>query len=343
MVTFRLRDAGATNVTVSLESVSNAVPMIKDAQGVWSATLGLLPPDVYAYGFSVDGLRTLDPANPDVQPRRSLTASLFEVPAAVPQYYDFQPVPHGVIRLEHYQSKSLGRMRTLLVYTPPGYDQHPRARYPVLYLLHGYGDNEATWTGAGRAPWIADNLLAAGKATPMIIVMPDGHAVVPPESGRDPQATLRNLLAFEDDFLHDAMPFVETNYRTQADPEHRAVIGPSMGGRQSLTIGLQNPNLFAWTGGMSASLPTPELTLTNLLKNPAGANGRLKFVWFCCGQSDPLLPKVRDMDGLLNGHGIRHQYHEYPGGHGWPVWRPALADFLELLFKPQSAGPGLRK
>ena len=166
----------------------------------------------------------------------------------------------------------------------------------------------------------------------MIIVMPGGHAVVPPESGRDPKATLRNLLAFEGDLLQDVIPFIETNYRVASGPEYRAIIGPSMGGRQSMTIGLQNPALFAWMGGMSASLPTPESTLTNLFKNPGFSNDRLKLLWFCCGTSDPLLPEVRHLDELLNEHGIRHQFHEFAGGHGWPTWRPALADFLELIF-----------
>jgi enterochelin esterase-like enzyme len=245
-VTFRLRAPGATTVSVSIESLSGTTAMTKDRQGVWSATLGPLPPDVYTYGFSVDGVRMLDPANPAVQPRRSLTASLFEVPAAKPRYYDFQPVSHGVVRLEEYWSKSLGRLRTLRVYTPPGYDQDSRVRYPVLFLLHGYGDNESTWAGgAGRASWIADNLLAQGQATPMIIVMPDGHAVAPVGSGHDPKANLRNLQAFEGDLLHDVIPFLEANYRVQAGREHRAIIGVSMGGRQSLTIGLQHPELFA--------------------------------------------------------------------------------------------------
>jgi enterochelin esterase-like enzyme len=333
-VTFRLRAAGATAVSVSVDPGGGMTPMVKDSQGVWSATVGPLGADIYEYGFRVDGVRMLDPANPVVQPGRAPTTSLLEIPAEEPRYYDFQDVPHGVVRLEMYRSKSLGRLRAMRVYTPAGYDQNSQARYPVLFLLHGYGDTEATWSsGAGRAPWIADDLIAEGKATPMIIVMPDGHAVVPPGSGRDAKATLGNLLAFESDLIGDVILNVEANYRVEPGRENRAIIGLSMGGRQSLTIGLQRLDLFAWVGGMSAVAPTPETTFAGILKDPQGANERLKLLWFCCGKGDPLMVGAREFDGLLSQHGIHHQFVEFPGEHEWGVWRPALREFLGLIFK----------
>jgi len=332
-VTFRLRAPSAQSAAVSIESRPGQTPMTKDSHGVWSATVGPLPPNVYAYGFVVDGLHVLDPANPDIQPRRALTASLFEIPAKEPQYYDYQEVPHGIVRLEYYQSKSLGRLRQMRIYTPPGYDQNTGKRYPVLYLLHGYGDNQATWCGAGRAPWIADNLIAEGQAPPMIIVMPDGHAVVPLQSGRDPKATLHNLLEFQRDLLQDIIPRVENEYRVKGDRLDRAIIGPSMGGRQALTIGLSHPELFAWVGGMSGGVADPKVTLADCLGDPQATNARLKLLWFCCGTSDPLMAGNRQLDALFTSAGIRHQFVPLAGAHGWDVWRPALKEFLGKIFQ----------
>ena len=333
-ITFRLRASGASKVSVDMGGMTEPAPMSMDGKGVWSVTLGPFAPQIYEYGFRVDGVRMLDPANPIYQPAPSMTTSLVEIPAAKPLYYDYQNVPHGTVRVETYDSKSLGRMRNLRVYTPAGYDRDSAARYPVLYLLHGSGDNEATWSsGVGRAGWIADNLIAAGNAKPMLIVMTDGHAVIPIQSGRDPKATLANLLAYQADLLGDVIPFVEANYRVLPDREHRAIIGLSMGGRQSLTIGLEHLDLFAWVGGMSAVAPTPETTFADVLKDPAATNERLKLLYYCCGKADPLMVGARQFDGLLSERGIRHQFVEITGGHEWRTWRPALRDFLELIFR----------
>ncbi len=184
-VTFRLRAPGAKEVSVSGEWPGGTKPMKSDEQGVWSVTLGPLEPEIYGYSFSVDGFQTLDPGNPAVKPMRSPRTSILEIPGDPPRIHEFLEVPHGSVRLHDYRSRSLGRRRGLYVYTPPGYDQDSGTRYPVLYLLHGAGDNQGTWTAAGRAHWILDNLLAQGKVKPMIVVMPDGHATLftrPPAS-----------------------------------------------------------------------------------------------------------------------------------------------------------------
>jgi enterochelin esterase-like enzyme len=232
-VTFRIRAPKATEVVLNGEwKGGGKTPMTKDDQGVWSATVGPLEPDLYGYSFSVDGMTVTDPVNPVLKPMRSPRTSVVDVPGDPPRLHEWQDVPHGTVHLHEYVSKALGRRRPLRVYTPPGYDKDPAAKFPVLYLFHGSGDNEATWTSFGHAHFIADNLIALGKAKPMIIVMTDGHAVVGPE------ARGRNVEMFGKDLLQDVMPFVEAAYRTKADRESRAIVGLSMGGGQSLTVGL---------------------------------------------------------------------------------------------------------
>jgi enterochelin esterase-like enzyme len=331
-VTFRLRAPKASEVTVSGEFGNR--PMTNDGAGLWSATLGPLEPDLYGYGFSVDGVRLLDPANSSVKPMRSPTTSILDVPAGKPLPHDFVPeVPHGTVRLHWYQSKSLGKRRNLCVYTPPGYDQKPDLRYPVLYLFHGSGDNEATWTVLGRAHLIADNLLAQGKTKPMIIVMTDGHAAfAQPAAGAGDEAA-RNRNAFQRDLLEDVMPFVEANYRTRPDRENRAIIGLSMGGGQSLSIGLNRLDLFAWVGGMSSAVRSPEQTVAAALADAKATNEKLKLLWFGCGKDDFLLKQNQEFDTLLTDRGIKHEFALTAGTHSWRVWRPYLVEFLPKLFK----------
>jgi len=331
-VTFRVRAAGATNLTVSGEWPNGTTQMSRDDGGLWTATVGPLEPDLYGYSFIVDGFRSLDPANRWLKPMRSPTTSVLDIPASQPMLHDFQPVPHGSVSLHEYASKSLGRVRSLRVYTPPGYSQRSRAKYPVLYLFHGSGDNEATWTVLGRAHLISDNLLAQGKVKPMIIVMTDGHASFAQPSGTNVDARLRNSAAFEQDLLEEVMPLVEANYRVKRDAASRGIVGLSMGGGQSLSIGLKHPELFAWVGGMSAAVYNPENTLASALNNPAPVNKHLRLLWFACGKADFLLKNNQEFDRLLNTKGLVHEYHETEGNHSWPVWRRYLADFMPRLF-----------
>ncbi|HEX4646560.1 MAG TPA: alpha/beta hydrolase-fold protein, partial [Verrucomicrobiae bacterium] len=319
-VTFRVRAPNATNVTVSGEWPGGSKPMARDEQGVWSVTVEPLEPGIYGYSFSVDGYQTIDRANSAVKPMRAPTTSLLDVPGDQPLPHDFQPVPHGTVRLHEYQSKSLGKLRALRVYTPPGYDRNTRAKYPVLYLFHGSGDNEATWTEFGRANLIIDNLIAQGKAKPMIIVMTDGHAAFAQPAGTNTDARARSMIAFQRDLLEDVMPFAEENYRIKKDREHRAIIGLSMGGGQSLTIGLNHPELFAWVGGMSSAVGDPDTTLASLIKDPQASNQNLKLLWFAVGKSDFLLKNNQQLDEWLTKHGIKHEFHETEGNHSWPVW-----------------------
>jgi enterochelin esterase family protein len=334
-VVFRLRAPDAKKVTVSGEWPGGEKAMTKDDQGVWSITVGPLDPDLYGYGFSVDGFRTLDPSNSAVKPMRSPTTSILEIPGAPALPHEFTDVPHGAIRVHAYRSKSLDKKRGLYVYTPPDYDRSPNKRYPVLYLFHGSGDNEATWTVLGRSNLILDNLIAAGKAKPMVIVMTDGHAAPPqpPPAAGAPATPNRNTEAFQRDLLEDVMPFVEANYRVQTSPQGRAIVGLSMGGGQSLTIGLTHPNLFAYVGGFSSAVRDPEKTLGGALSDPKATNAKFRLIWIGCGKDDFLIQANRDFSELLKQRGIKHELVVTEGNHSWPVWRRYLVQFAPLLFQ----------
>lgn len=326
-VTFRFRSAAAKEVVLNGEwKGGGKVAMTKDDQNVWSVTVGPLEPDLYGYSFSIDGLAIPDPANAVLKPMRSPRTSVVDVPGDPPRLHEYQNVPHGTVRLHEYASKTLGRRRPLRVYTPPGYDQNPEARYPVLYLFHGSGDNEATWTSFGHAHLIADNLLAQGKAKAMIIAMTDGHAVVGPE------ARGKNVEAFGSDLLEDVMPFVEANYRTKNDRESRAIVGLSMGGGQSLTVGLNHLERFAWVGGFSSAIRNPETTVASALADPASTNSKLKLLFIACGKDDGLVKDAQGLSDALKAKEIRHELKITEGNHSWPVWRRYLGEFLPLLF-----------
>ncbi len=327
-VTFRLRAANAKSVTVSGQIVKQATPLTKDEAGLWSVTVGPVNPGVYEYSFNVDGVAMIDPGNREIKPMRAPRTSILEIPGEPALVTDFQNVPHGKVSLHWYASKSLGRRRPLQVYTPPGYDADSAARFPTMYLFHGSGDNEATWVAHGKAHWILDNLIAQKRAKPMIVVMLDGHTVVPgaaPVSGGQNS----NTALFERDLLEDAMPFVVANYRTREEAAHRAIVGLSMGGGQSLTVGLKRPDLFAWVGGMSSAGGN----LASLITDPAAFNRQVKLLWFACGKDDTLINGAKTLDTALTTAGVKHEFIITEGNHSWPVWRGYLADFAPKIFQ----------
>jgi len=328
-VTFRLRAPQAKEVSVSGEWVGGgkAAPMAKDENGLWSVTVGPIEPDLYGYGFTVDGVGMLDPSNTFMKPMRSNRTSVLEVLADKPTTQDFQDVPHGAVHVHAYRSKAVGAVRSLHVYTPPGYDKNPSAQFPVLYLFHGSGDNDATWTALGRAHFILDNLIAQGKAKPMVVVMTDGHA-----APNTPEARGRNTETFSRDLLTDVMPMVEANYRVKNDRLSRAIVGLSMGGGQSLTIGLNHLELFAWVGAMSSAINAPEQTFATALADAKATNAKLKLFWLAIGKDDFLLKTNQQFDELLTARGIKHSFKLTEGNHSWPVWRRYLVDFAPLLF-----------
>ncbi len=325
-VTFRLQAANADSVEVAGQWPDGSAPMEKGEDDVWQVSVGPIPPGVWEYSLRVDGVSMIDPGNPAIKPMRSPRTSILHLPGEPPLVHDFQDVPHGTVHLHTYRSESLGRLRELAVYTPPNYQEDPNRKYPTLYLQHGSGDNQATWTVHGKAHWIVDNLIAQQSAKPMVIVMMDGHAS-PPGAGRE-----GNTEFFEKDLLHDVMPLVEANYRVETNAANRAIVGLSMGGGQSLTIGLNHADKFAWVGGFSASVPRDE-TVSSALDNPEETNQQLRLLWIGCGKDDFLLSRNETFIDQLKEKGIEHEWHLTEGTHSWPVWRGYLAQFVPKLFE----------
>ena len=325
-VTFRLRADSADAVEVRGQWAEGRSPMSKGEDDIWQVTVGPVPPGVWEYSFSVDEMSMIDPGNSAIKPMRSPRSSILHIPGEPSLLHDFQDVPHGVVHLHTYRSQSLGRLRELAVYTPPSYEQLRDRRFPTLYLQHGSGDNHATWTVHGKAHWIADNLIAQRSAKPMVIVMMDGHAS-PPGAERGV-----NTEYFEKDLLGDVIPFVEARYRVQSNSANRGIVGLSMGGGQSLSVGLKHTDTFAWVGAFSSAIPRGD-ALSSTLTDPETTNGRLSLLWIGCGKEDRLLGRNETFIGQLRQEGIDHEWHLTEGDHSWPVWRTYLAEFIPKLFQ----------
>jgi enterochelin esterase-like enzyme len=335
-VTFRLLAPKAGEVTVSGEFMSGSKPLQKDGKGLWSVTVGPLPPDIYAYQYLVDGLKIIDPNNPVVKTgsRPSTTASLLEVPGDGAAFYDARPVAHGAVQVRWYASKSLDSQRRVHIYTPPNYDQET-SRYPVLYLFHGANADDTAWTSLGRANRILDNLLADGKLRPLVVVMPFGYAYAPNDSGGvglpNPD---RQASGFSRDLVEDLIPFVQANYRVYSDRDQRAIVGLSMGGGQALRIGLGHLELFSRVAGFSAAVPRSNVaeSFKEVAANPKKVNDQLKLLWVGCGTDDSLFAADQAFSEFLKTHGVKHTFRATEGAHTWQVWRRYLYEVAPQLF-----------
>ena len=325
-VTFRFKAPKATEVKVVGQFGAEAV-LTKDEKGVWAVTVPSVLAGVHEYHFSVDGLNVIDPQNSALKPQRWPGSSILHVPATPPAPWDWQDIPHGVIHVHSYASKALGKPRRILVYTPPAAE----GPLPVLYLSHGYSDDERTWSVHGKAPWIMDSLIAEKKAVPMIVVMPDGHAIAPGTAGFDDYGPA-NSEALCRELVQDIIPLVEAGYKVSAKPEARAFAGLSMGGHHALTVALNHHDKFGWIGAFS-SAPPPAKTVAAGLDNAEATNRDLKLFWIACGKKDFLFQRNNEFTTLLKEKGIRHEYLETEGDHSWPVWRRYLVDFAPKIFR----------
>jgi enterochelin esterase family protein len=340
-ITLRFRAPDARQVTVIGELDGKTYPMTKDASGVWSVKLGPWPHDVYNYQFNVDGIIAMDPANPSVKLGFGAfpPANLVEVPGNGLEFDDAKPVPHGSVRIETYHSATLGVPRTVWVYTPPGYDRST-ASYPVFYLLHGSGNIDSSWMLTGRANLIMDNLIAEGRARPMIIVNPFGYArqgvgLGPEIAGTPapPNAPPGQDSPFAKDLLNDVIPFIERNFRTLPGPENRALGGLSMGGGQTVAIGFAHPELFRSLVIMSAGSNNAE-QLYPAFFDAAKTNAWMKLLWLGIGKDDNLTgASARALDAALTAKGINHTFRLTEGRHEWVVWRHHLHEVAPLLFR----------
>jgi len=324
-VTFRLQAPKASEVTLTGDWLASAEKLTKDDKGVWSVTLGPLEPGLAIYSFTMDGVAMADPVNPRIKLRARGSGSLVDVPGTGNELWVPRDVPHGTVDINYHKSKVLnGDNREFRVYTPPGYDQNPNTKYPVLYLLHGNNDTQAGWTEVGRANMILDNLIADKKAVPMIVVMPFGH----PSTGYTGQFDFTRY------FLEDVMPTVEKSYRIAADRDHRAIVGYSMGGGQALSIGLDHLELFSAVGGFSPAAPRDVATrFKALLDDPDGTNAKLKLLWVGCGRQDSLFQPDQTFAETMISHKIRTTWYPTDGRHTFTVWRKYLIEVAPLLFQ----------
>jgi enterochelin esterase family protein len=333
-VTLQLRAPDATDVKLSGDFVQGPQPMTEGDDGVWSITVGPLNPAIYNYSFWVNGVQGIDPVNPMVKLGDRTSSSMFEVPGDKPAMDDIQNVPHGTVHINWYVSKTIEAPRSIYVYTPPGYEQG-KATYPVLYLLHGAGDTEAGWTNAGRANLILDNVIAAGKAKPMIVVMPYGRAFQEVYFGPGVRPSQPDPNAFANDLLHDVIPYVEKLYRVSAKADDRAIAGLSMGGGQTLQIGLTHLDMFHYIGAFSAAARGPNFAeqYKEAFDDPAATNKKLKLFYIACGKADTLFASAQSLSDELDKRKIRHTFAPSEEGHVWRNWRAYLADFTPQLFR----------
>ncbi|MCQ2973399.1 MAG: acetyl xylan esterase [Bacteroidales bacterium] len=331
-VTFNVFAPNAKNVEFSSQFTKGNQQMIKNNDGIWSITLTPEKPDIYPYNFIVDGVSISDPANMNVFPNENFKASLFEVPD-YQQLYTIKDVPHGKVTYMNYKSEELGVYRPLIVYTPAEYEQNPNKNYPVFYLVSGTTDTEETWYKVGKFNTILDNLIAEGKAVPMIVVLPYGNML-----HGTPNPTTMEAVSMYQQFskvmTNEIMPFVEKNFRTKNDRESRAIAGFSRGGGQSQFTAFSNPDKFANMASYSAYL-IPEamdkyfndlLTAENMKKN-------FKVLWYGVGNEDFLYQNVQTHLDYFKKRGIEYKYKETEGGHTWMNARDYLAETLQLFFK----------
>ena len=327
-VTFRLRAPDAKEVLAKGQFGADVI-LEKDGGGQWRGTTkDRVTPGIHEYRFEVDSLRILDPRNSAVKPQRWPGTSILHVPAVPPAHWDRREVPHGTIEQVGYVSKSLGKVwREMVVYLPPNAEKP----LPVLYLAHGFSDEEKTWTVHGKAHWILDALIAEKRAVPMMVVMPDAHAL-DPEGSEWQQYGAANSEAFCQELVSEIVPLIETRYPVLAGADHRAFAGLSMGGMHALTLALNHSDRFASIGAFSAATPSNDV-ITAGLKRVNRLNQQLDLLWIACGDKDFLFGRNESLHARFEVAGMKHDYVVTQGdNHSWPVWRRYLSTFLPKLF-----------
>ena len=356
-VTFRLFAKDASSVTITGEwqqGFGASEVMMRNDTGLFSLTVGPLNPELYAYNFTVDGVKALDPANVQVRRDGSNYQNFFIIPGPESDlYFHKHDVPHGTVSKVWYHSDVLGFDRRMYVYTPPDYNNSDN-KYPVFYLLHGAGGDEDAWTNMGRTAQIMDNLIARGKAIPMIVVMTNGNAnqagaqnEVPPlpqtTGGRGQEDAVTAMVrgGFEQHLVKDVIPFIEENYKVMTGRDKRAIAGLSMGGMHTQTITSDNPGMFGYIGVFSMGLMNfgPQNRDEEAVekerdeKIEALKNSGYELYWIACGTDDFLYESVTTLREVLDKHDFRYIYRESSGGHTWANWRIYLSEFAPMLFK----------
>jgi enterochelin esterase-like enzyme len=321
------------------------VPMTKNAEGVWLVTVGPVKPDIYPYSFKVDGITVMDPANVAFFPNERFKASLVEIPADAPAIYALKNVPHGSITYEYYPSVE-GSTGTLVVYTPPGYTKETAKKYPVYYLISGTTDTEETFWKVGKVNLMLDNMIAAGTAKPMIVVMPYGNplAKVAEQTGKDKPAdvmsrdgddALRRMKLFETDLVAHVIPYIEKNCRTLNNRDNRAIGGFSRGGGQTLRTAFNNVDKFAYVCSYASYISPDEMdkSFTNITANPDKTNKDFKLLFSGIGTEDFLYKGTVEFEDYLKAKKVNFKSYVTDGGHTWMNVKKYLNETLPVLFK----------
>ncbi len=346
-VIFRVQAKGAGSVQLTGTwpvNFERYIPMEQKDAMLFEVKIGPLPSDMYEYEFIIDGVPALDPRNREATHDGPWIQNRLMVPGRQSELYDVNPVPHGKVTTVWYPSPTIGQDRRMNIYTPPGYENEDR-EYPVLYLLHGGGGDEEVWLSRGRVNYVLDNLIAAGEAQPMIVVMPNGYANYAGAPLNRPYATEQTpgigpMISgkFETSLVKDIVPYIEKNYRVNANPDYRSICGFSMGGYHTQMVTNSNPGMFSYIGVMSmglfSELPGVEyskdqhLSQLKMLKNT-----RPKLYWIGMGTEDFLYEHIAPLLKLYDEVGLNYYYRENAGYHDWNSWRLYLTEFVPLLFK----------
>ena len=338
-VMFRVNAPQAGKVQIDLGKLYD---MQKNEKGIWTVTTDPQVPGFHYYSLVIDGVRVADPASESFYGTGRMSSAI-DIPDEGVDFYTIKNVPHGDIRSCIYFSKTTGTWRNLNIYTPPGYDKQTKNKYPVLYIQHGGGEDERGWAVQGKTNIILDNLIAEGKAKPMLVVIPNGNVSKPGSAaaGYSEEA----MAVFKEEIFGNVIPFIESNFSVKPGAANRAIAGLSMGGGQAFYTGLRNTAMFANVGVFSSGLfggigrqPAtafdPETVIPGLLTNPESFNKKLKVFYISVGEQDPRIEFTRKMVENCRSKGLKVEFASFPGSHEWQVWRKSLHDFAQRLFKP---------
>jgi len=339
-VVFTVNAPKADNVQIDLGKMYE---MKKDEKGIWTVTTDPLDPGFHYYSLVINGVRVSDPASESFYGTGRMSSAI-DIPEPGVDFYTIRDVPHGDIRHKHYFSNITGTWRSINIYTPPGYDNSGNEQYPVLYIQHGGGEDERGWAIQGKTAIILDNLIAEGKAKPMLVVIPNGNVSRPgmAAGGYNDEA----MAVFREELFENVIPFIENNYRVKTGADNRAISGLSMGGGQAFYTGLRNTDMFAYVGlfstGLFGGIGRPgggessfdaEAVIPGLLTNPESFNKKLRVFYISVGEQDPRIEPTRKLVQTFRDNGLKVEFSSFPGGHEWQVWRKSLHDFAQKLFK----------
>jgi enterochelin esterase family protein len=336
-VVFKIKAPDAKKVQIDLGKLYD---MTKDDQGFWTVTTAPQVPGFHYYSLVIDGVKVVDPASETFYGMGRM-ASAIDIPEKGADFYDLKDVPHGALSSKYYFSKVTNSWRRLFVYTPAGYDVNAKVKYPVVYIQHGGGEDERGWTVQGKTDIILDNLIAEGKAKPMIVVISNGNVTTGKGGGGYSNAA---MAAFKEEMTKNIVPFIDKTYRTLADVNHRALCGLSMGGGQAFYVGLGSLDCFSSVGvfssGIFGGIANPngkvfdaDREIPGLLSNSKSFNQKLKLFYVSVGEQDPRFEFTKKEVKKFQDSGLKVQFASFPGDHEWQVWRKSLHDFASRVFK----------